>query len=219
MNGYVYILINSSMPGMIKIGRTIRDSRARARELRSTGVPTSFTVAFDLFSENCTALESQIHGQLADFRVASNREFFRYPLHEAIKLLQQLHCPPKSPASAYAAQDILEALKQKYPDWLKPNIVGVSIVQSECRTWLEITAERQIAEYLVGQHIHRSDLAFIADDHENGEHAPLFPSNIPVSENARNFVEGFDAYSIAMTTDLFHDEACHVICHTINPHK
>ena len=41
--GYVYILENASMPGLIKIGKTSRDSVERARELSSaTGVPTGF---------------------------------------------------------------------------------------------------------------------------------------------------------------------------------
>ncbi|WP_266296794.1 hypothetical protein [Pectobacterium parmentieri] len=34
------------MSGSIKIGRTLRDSRLRARELSSTGIPTPFQVAF-----------------------------------------------------------------------------------------------------------------------------------------------------------------------------
>ena len=50
--GYVYILVNDSMPGLIKIGKTARNSLARAKDLSSsTGVPTPFKVAFELSSE------------------------------------------------------------------------------------------------------------------------------------------------------------------------
>jgi hypothetical protein len=38
--GYVYILINPSMPELIENGKALRDSLERARELYSTGVPT-----------------------------------------------------------------------------------------------------------------------------------------------------------------------------------
>jgi len=85
--GYVYILVNPSMPGLIKVGRTLRDSRMRARELSSTGVPTRFQVAFELFAEHHETLEAMVHLELTDFRVNAAREFFRYPLDKAIALL------------------------------------------------------------------------------------------------------------------------------------
>lgn len=90
--GYVYILVNDSMPGLIKIGKTTRNSRTRARELsNSTGVPTPFTIAFELSSEKYEKLESEIHIKLAKYRVSQNREFFKYPVDEAIRLLKELH--------------------------------------------------------------------------------------------------------------------------------
>ena len=90
--GYVYILVNDSMPGLIKIGKTARNSRTRARELsNSTGVPTPFEVAFELSSKNYEKLESEIHIKLAKYRVSQNREFFKYPEDEAIRLLKELH--------------------------------------------------------------------------------------------------------------------------------
>ena len=43
--GYVYILSNSGMPGLLKIGRTTRSVGDRVAELNSaTGVPAPFAV-------------------------------------------------------------------------------------------------------------------------------------------------------------------------------
>ena len=88
--GYVYILENEAMPGLIKIGKTSRDSTERARELSATtGVPTPFKVAFELSSADYGKLEKEMHNELADHRVASNREFFKYPIDKAITLLKR----------------------------------------------------------------------------------------------------------------------------------
>ena len=44
--GWVYVLVNSSMPGIAKVGRTTRAPRDRAAELSGvTGVATPFIVA------------------------------------------------------------------------------------------------------------------------------------------------------------------------------
>ena len=88
--GYVYILVNESMPGLVKIGKTKGDPRDRAKELsRATGVPTPFEVAYALFSHRYHDLEKQIHTKLKEFRLP-NREFFRYPVEDAITLLKAL---------------------------------------------------------------------------------------------------------------------------------
>nr|WP_319997864.1 GIY-YIG nuclease family protein [uncultured Draconibacterium sp.] len=76
-NGYVYILTNSSMPDLIKIGKTARDSRTRAKELSTTSIPTPFKVAFEIFSSDYENIERKAHASLEDFRVNQNREFFR----------------------------------------------------------------------------------------------------------------------------------------------
>ena len=90
--GYVYILVNDSMPGLIKIGKTARNSLARAKDLSSsTGVPTPFKVAFELASEEHGKLEKEMHSRLSVYRVARNREFFKFQIDEAIRLLKELH--------------------------------------------------------------------------------------------------------------------------------
>jgi hypothetical protein len=215
--GYVYILINTSMPGLIKIGRTLRDSRSRARELQTTGVPTAFEVAFEVFSENHENLEDTMHNHLADFRVSGNREFFRYPLRDAIALLQQYNRPVTEPDVAFVAESIYHPLVNRYADWLRPDIVDVRIVQASERVWLEVTQEEIVGGYLRDQTIKRTDLGFIVSG--DPEDTPLFRHDDAVSENARKFVEEFSPYSIVHTTNLFREEAClHVDAHH-NPHR
>lgn len=203
--GYVYILINHSMPGLIKIGKTIRDPHRRARELSTTGVPTPFQVAFELFSEEHDTLEALVHNKLLDFRVSTNREFFHFPVDRAIKLLQELNTPSSSKESIFSAIDVTDKLRQKYPRYIDPDIISIRLVQPGDRVWLEMTREKEAAGYLKDQVITRTDLGFISDDDLEGFY---FDPLENVSVNANRFVNDFDEYSIMMTTDLFHDEAC-----------
>lgn len=205
--GYVYILINPSMPGFIKIGKTLRDSHERARKLWTTGIPTPFQVAFEIFSEEHDKLESLVHQELADFRVSGKREFFQFPLDRAIKLLQKLNSLPTHKESILVAEDITDRLFLKYPNYLKPNIVSVRIVQPGDRVWLEITEET--LGCLKNQVIKRTDLGFISS--EPYEEEEYFDPSEDASTNANKFVDDFDPYSIAMITDLFHEEACRKI--------
>lgn len=87
--GYVYILSNPSMPGLVKIGRTIRSVDGRASELYQTGVPTPFVVEHFVLSPNCVELEGDIHGMMPDLRVGVGREFFRCDAQQARDLLDE----------------------------------------------------------------------------------------------------------------------------------
>lgn len=205
------------MPDLIKIGKTARDSRSRAKELSSTSVPTPFKVAFEIFSADYDNLEKQMHKELEDFRINQNREFFRYPLDKAIKLLQDLNALNKSKAEEYQgaditeteeyqAVDITEDLSKKYPNHLKEGIVAVRIVQLGFRVWLEITTEEIKDDgTLVTQTIKREDLAFIVNGNVS---AAYFNPEDSVQINAKKYVEEFDPYSIIKTSDLFKEECC-----------
>lgn len=79
MPGYIYILTNSSMPGLSKIGYTDRSPVERADELsRSTGVPTSFVIHawWQVEGDDCRAIEQRIHHHLQEHRFNKGREFF-----------------------------------------------------------------------------------------------------------------------------------------------
>src|SRR5699024_1543121 len=91
--GYIYILINESMSGILKIGRTSRDPKIREKELsRPTGVPTPFNLVYQEYFHDSVKAESIIHNILEDngYRLASNREFFTDDLSETIKIIQSV---------------------------------------------------------------------------------------------------------------------------------
>jgi hypothetical protein len=86
--GYVYILTNPSMPGLVKIGKTTRDVFQRSVELYQTGVPKPFTVYHSVFSPDCHTLEVNIHRQLNECRPTQDREFFNIQPIDAMNRLE-----------------------------------------------------------------------------------------------------------------------------------
>ncbi|MGL4909067.1 MAG: GIY-YIG nuclease family protein [Bacteroidales bacterium] len=91
--GYVYALINPSLHGLVKVGKTIKEPEVRAKEISSdTGVPTPFIVAFKVFVSDCDSAESYLHSllEVKGFRVNKNREFFNAPLEEIISSMIEL---------------------------------------------------------------------------------------------------------------------------------
>jgi hypothetical protein len=63
--GYIYIMINPSMEGLVKIGKTTREPEFRAKELsQATGVATPFYVAFSIFVVDCHSAEEFVHAIL-----------------------------------------------------------------------------------------------------------------------------------------------------------
>ena len=88
--GYIYVLVNPSMEGLVKIGKTTRDPESRAKELsQATGVATPFYVAFNIYVPDCHSAEEFVHAILEHkgFRNTPNREFFQMPLSQAIEVL------------------------------------------------------------------------------------------------------------------------------------
>lgn len=76
--GFVYVLENYSMPGVLKIGMTMRSPSARAAELSGvTGVPEPFTLIYYAEVENPKAVEAMLHSLFSHQRVSENREFFK----------------------------------------------------------------------------------------------------------------------------------------------
>lgn len=89
-HGYLYVLANSAMPGLVKVGKTNRTPSERAAELSSvTGLPSPFIVVYEQLFQDCSAAESFVHTHLAQkgFRVSDNREFFNAPVNEVVRAI------------------------------------------------------------------------------------------------------------------------------------
>lgn len=99
-------MTNDAMPGMVKIGRTARDPGRRAAELRTTGVPGRFRVAFQARALDAARSEGLAHHALRRHRVAGDREFFRVNTGEAARIVS-MACQVPKPASGKALVALL----------------------------------------------------------------------------------------------------------------
>lgn len=83
--GYVYCFSNASMPGLLKVGMTLRTPAERLDEANSsTWVPTAFMCEFAKFVTNPIQKEQNLHNLLGHFttRVNKKREFFKVSVDE-----------------------------------------------------------------------------------------------------------------------------------------
>jgi uncharacterized protein len=90
--GWVYVLVNSSMPGLVKVGKTTRPTVDRATELSGvTGVATPFVIAYEQYFTDCDVAEEFVHADLQrrGLRISNNREFFQATTNEIIRVVMQ----------------------------------------------------------------------------------------------------------------------------------
>lgn len=95
--GYVYVISNIGSFGedVYKIGMTRRlEPMDRVKELGDASVPFEFDVHAMIFSEDAPALETILHQTFAKYmvnKVNPRKEFFKVPLEEIKKVVQENH--------------------------------------------------------------------------------------------------------------------------------
>jgi hypothetical protein len=88
--GFVYVLTNKAMPGLVKIGKTAALTAGdRAKKIYTTGVPRPFDVAFRALTSEYEAVESLAHNMLDLYRETRGREFFRVTPEQAINVVRE----------------------------------------------------------------------------------------------------------------------------------
>ena len=82
--GSVYCIANDTMPGIVKIGATLRNPEDRLNEARaSTWAPSCFRIIAQAAVEDAFGTESALHALLAHRRFEARREFFTLTHAEA----------------------------------------------------------------------------------------------------------------------------------------
>lgn len=115
--GYVYVLSNPAMPGLLKIGFTQHsDTKRRALELsKNTAVPLHFVVEFEQLLENPVQYERLIHARLSQYRLSPDKEFFRIDLDTAERIIRKIVFGSEDSDIASELQHLV-SLYKKYPD-------------------------------------------------------------------------------------------------------
>ncbi len=88
MRGFVYVLSNKAMPGLLKVGYTTRSIYDRIDELNSTGVPTSFVIEFYFEVDNAQRGESLLHRALSKHHY--EKEFFKVSVEKVVQESKRL---------------------------------------------------------------------------------------------------------------------------------
>lgn len=90
---YVYILTNSSIPGIVKIGHTTRNVHERLKEINSApGVIIPWEIRWSYKCPNGRMLEEEVHSHLEEIGLRPNkrREGFTIDVTDAIKIIEEL---------------------------------------------------------------------------------------------------------------------------------
>lgn len=86
MRGWVYVIRNKAIIGLVKIGFTTKDPILRAKEFNGTGVPFDFEVVFDALVDSPRDVEQSVHKSLAIYR--EGKEWFRCEVEVAVNQIR-----------------------------------------------------------------------------------------------------------------------------------
>lgn len=147
MEGHVYILVNSALPNLVKIGRTTKNPRERAVELSGTGTPGKFIVAYSVFVNDCIFIEAEMHKYFATQRYSSDREFFEVYAPTAIDQLVSV-------AKNFLLEDFDEETEQDDQSFIKTPFDEIEVG--------DITATTSFVMYLAksNKFLYRLGLSF-----------------------------------------------------------
>jgi len=88
MRGWIYIITNKAMPGLVKVGFSMKDPEIRARELGGTGLPHEYVVDYEVLVEEPQTIEQAVHRRLGEYR--ESKEWFRCRVEEGVAAIKEI---------------------------------------------------------------------------------------------------------------------------------
>jgi hypothetical protein len=88
VKGWLYIIINRAIPGLVKIGYSLKDPKLRAQELNHTGAPHPYEAIYEVLVYEPRAQEHDIHKHLNNKR--EGKEWFRLTPCEAVRNIRDV---------------------------------------------------------------------------------------------------------------------------------
>lgn len=126
VEGYVYVVTNPAMPGLVKIERTTQsDPLTRVSSLFSTSVPVPFELEYAAaISDDPARVEAALHEAFAPQRLHPKREFFALEPRQVIAVLRLLDIED---VTEKARADVETERSQEDRDslervWRRPNL-------------------------------------------------------------------------------------------------
>lgn len=176
--GIVYVLENAAMPGIVKIGRTSRDSiEVRLSELYSTGVPVPFDCVYAARVADVEKVERAFHDAFGPYRVNPKREFFEIEPFQAIAILRLVANDNVTPEIQKEAEKVdvgshpgAEKLKSRGP---RMNFAEMKIPEGSMLKFTRENIEVEVIGHNQVRHKDREDyLTPITKDLLNVSYAP-----------------------------------------------
>lgn len=88
IRGWVYIVSNQAMPGLLKIGFSTKDPALRALDLNNTGSPHPYVVVYDALVHEPRDIEQRVHAALKAQCVG--KEWFNCSREVAIRAIRRI---------------------------------------------------------------------------------------------------------------------------------
>ena len=135
--GFIYILRNNAMTGLLKVGFSVKVPDERASELYTTGVPEPFELTYYCLVDDAKRIETEIHKGLSSYRHNNGREFFRVELADVLQLISSL-CKPEFENLVTPKKHEIVLISRHFLEW----------EEKELKDFEEIVYRRSLEKYV-----------------------------------------------------------------------